>query len=69
MNQKPFIWSQDKITTKFGQKNISEFGFGQSVRKQPENYGKVLFYETYYEESIINQKTLIWTRKLQKNVI
>ena len=41
---------------------MGEFSFGQSVRKLPENYGKVLFYETYYEESNINWKHLIWSQ-------
>ena len=40
---------------------MGEFGFGQSVRKLPENYGKVLFYETNFEDSNINQKPLIWS--------
>ena len=38
---------------------MGEFGFGQSVRKLPENYEKVLFYEAYIEENNINQKPLI----------
>ena len=42
-------------------KKIDEFGFGQSVRKLPENEAKVLFYETYFEESNINRKLLIWS--------
>ena len=33
INQKPFIWSQDKIITKFGQKKMGAYGFGPSVRK------------------------------------
>ena len=36
MDRKPLIWAEDKIITKFGQKK-GEFGFGQSVRKLPEN--------------------------------
>ena len=35
-NRKPHILSQNKITTKFGQK-IGAFGFGKSVRKMHEN--------------------------------
>ena len=40
---------------------MGEFGFGHRVRKLPENDGKVLFYETYFEESNINWKPLIWS--------
>ena len=29
INQKPLIWSEDKIITKFEQEKIGEFGFGQ----------------------------------------
>ena len=36
INQKPLIWSNYKKITKFGPKKCFEFGFGQSVRKQPE---------------------------------
>ena len=43
-------------------KKMGEFGFGHSVRKLLENYGKVLFYETYFEESNINWKPLIWSQ-------
>ena len=43
-------------------KKIDEFRFGQSVRKLPGNYGKVLFYKTYFEESNINWKPLIWSK-------
>ena len=39
---------------------MSEFGIGQSVQKLPENLGKVLFYETYFEKSNFNWKPLIW---------
>ena len=38
------------------------FGFWQSVPKLLENCKKVLFKETYFEESNINQKPLIWAR-------
>ena len=41
---------------------MGEFDFEQSVQKLYENYGKVLFYETYFEESNINQKPLIWSQ-------
>ena len=37
-------------------------GFGQSVRKLPEILNKMLFYETYLEDSNINQKLLIWSQ-------
>ena len=30
--------------------------------KMSENYRKVVFYETYFEESNINQKLLIWSQ-------
>ena len=35
INQKPFIWYQDKIITKFGLKKIGMFGFGKGVRNCP----------------------------------
>ena len=38
---------------------MGKFGFGQSIRKLSENEGKKLFYETYFEESNINRKSLI----------
>ena len=41
---------------------MGEFGFWQSVRKLPENEGKVLFYETCFEESNINRKPLFWSK-------
>ena len=41
---------------------MGEFCFAQSIQKLPENKGKLLFYETYYEESVINQKHLIWSQ-------
>ena len=38
INQKPLIWSQDKIIPKFGPtKKMGEFCFGQSVQKLPES--------------------------------
>ena len=40
---------------------MGEFGFGQSARKLLENKGKVLFYETYFQESNIIWKPLIWS--------
>ena len=39
---------------------MGEFGFGQTVRKLSEKKGKMLFYETYIEESSSNRKQLIW---------
>ena len=39
---------------------MDEFGFGQSIRKLPENLETMLFYETYIEESNINRKPFIW---------
>ena len=41
---------------------MGEFGFGLSVRKLHENKGKILFYETYFEESNINWKPLILSK-------
>ena len=41
---------------------VGEYGFAQSVRKLYENYGKVLHYETYFEESNINKKPIIWSQ-------
>ena len=62
INKKPLIWSRDKIITKFGKKKkMAEFDFGKIIRKLPKNKGKVLFDETYFEESNINQKPLIWS--------
>ena len=37
INWKPLIQSQDKIIPKFGQQQMGEFGFGQSVQKLPES--------------------------------
>ena len=39
---------------------MREFCFGQSLRKLLENEGKLLFYETYLEDSNINKKPPIW---------
>ena len=61
IKKKPLIWSHDKIVMKFGPKKWVELGFGQSARELPENQEKVLFYETYFEESNINRKSLIWS--------
>ena len=44
---------------------MCEFGFGQSVRKFLENQGKVLFYETYFKNSNINCKQLIWSKYMK----
>ena len=41
---------------------MGEFGIRQSAWKLPENKGKVLFYETYFEESNINWKPLILSK-------
>ena len=38
---------------------MGAFGFWQSVQKLPANYEKMLFYETNFEESNVNQKPLI----------
>ena len=40
---------------------MAEFCFGKTLRKLPENKGKVLFYETYFEVGNINRKPLIWS--------
>ena len=45
INLKQLIWSHYRIIMKFRQKNIDEFLLGKSLRKLPENKGKVLFYE------------------------
>ena len=37
INKKPLIFSHDKIVMKFGKKKMGELGFGQRVRKLPEN--------------------------------
>ena len=58
MNQKPFIWLQDKIKTNLD-KNMREFGFRQSVRKLSETWGKVLFYKTFFNVSNINRELII----------
>ena len=61
ISKKPLIWSQDKKITKFGpkKKKHGRVGFAQSVRKLPENQGKVLFDETHFEQSNIIRKPLI----------
>ena len=41
---------------------MSEFGFGESVRKLLENKEKMLFDETNFEVSNINLKPLIWSQ-------
>ena len=41
---------------------MGEFGFGQSVRKFPKNYEKMLFYKTYFENSNISSNQLIWSK-------
>ena len=43
---------------------MGEFGFRQRVQKLPKNKGKVLFYETYFEQSNINRKPLIWSQDM-----
>ena len=43
---------------------MGNLGFGQIIRKLPKNKGKVLFHETYFEESNINQKTHIWSQDM-----
>ena len=61
INRNPIIiplYDNNEIWTKI----MDDFGFGQSVQKLSENYGKVLFYETYFEESNINRKPLIQSR-------
>ena len=40
---------------------MGDFGFWKSVRKLAKNYEKLLFYETYFEESNINWKAFIWS--------
>ena len=37
INQKPLIWSHNKIITKFTHKKMGEFGIGQSARKVSKN--------------------------------
>ena len=41
---------------------MGEFGFWQSVQNLTENYAKHFFYGTYFEESNINRKPLIWSK-------
>ena len=43
---------------------MGEFGFGQSLRKLSKNQGKVLFDETYFEDSNIKWKPLIWSQDM-----
>ena len=40
---------------------MGDFGLWKSVQKLHENQGKVLFDKTYFEESNINRKPLIWS--------
>ena len=52
---------------------MGDFCFGQSIRKLSKNKGKVLFYDTYFEESKYQPETTylikisdnneIWTKK------
>ena len=61
-NEKLLIWSHEMIITKYEKKKkMGEFYFGQSVRKLAENFGKVLFYETYFEEKNFNRKQVSWS--------
>ena len=50
------------MITKFVKKKIGEFGFGQIVQNLPKNYEQALFYETYFKESKIDGKPLIWSK-------
>ena len=52
----PMIWLKWNLDKKKG-----VCYFGQSVRKLHENYGIVLFYETYSEVGIISQNPLVWS--------
>ena len=52
---------QIKDNNEMWSKKFGEFGFGQSVQKVPENYGKLLFCETYFEEWNITWEPLIWS--------
>ena len=47
-------------------RNRCESSFGQTVRKLPKSQRKVLYDETYFEESNINRKPHIWS---QDNII
>ena len=64
INRKTNIWSQYKIITKFRPKKMGEFGFAQSVRKLPENEGKVLFDKTHFGDSNIIRKQLIFSQDM-----
>ena len=66
INQKPLIWSQNKIITKFGQKKWVSWILGKAYENYLKIKKKVLFYETYFEESNINPKPFIWS---QDNII
>ena len=59
INRKPLIWSKYKIITKYGPKKWVSLVFGKVHENCPKRKEKVLFYETYFDESNINQKALI----------
>ena len=59
--RKPFIWSNDNKITRFGRKN-GRLWFWEKCTKLHENEGKLLFDETYFEESNIKRKPLIWSQ-------
>ena len=40
---------------------MGEFRVRQSVQKQPENSEELLFYKTYFGESNIKRKPIIWS--------
>ena len=40
---------------------MGDFCFRKILRKLPENKGKVLFYETYFEGANIDREQLIWS--------
>ena len=62
INWKPLSWSQNKIITKFGQNKWVSLVFRKIYENCLKIKKKVSFYETYFEESNINRKPLIWSQ-------
>ena len=58
VQRKPFIWSQDKIITKFGPKN-EQVGAWAKCTKTTQKIRKSVIYGTYFEQGNINRKPLI----------
>ena len=60
INWKPIIWFQDEMITKFEKKNCASLVLRKVYKNYPKMKEKMLFDETYFKKSNINQKPLIW---------